>query len=468
MSELVVAANRGPFSLAEAPDGSIVATPAGGGLAPSLASALSGGDTKAHWVATAMSALERQVAASGSLETEQEGLTLRLVDLPQETYAAAYDVIANATLWFVHHGLFDAPRRPVFDRRWREAWERFREYNRAFAEAICEEAATSARVLVNDYHLPLVGRLLAEQRPDLATVHFTHTPFADRAELEILPRDTRRELLEGMAGFGACGFHTPRWEATFRQAAEATLGWSPTSFAAPLGADLDRLEEVAASPACAEAARELEARVGDRQMILRSDSIELSKNILRGFLAFDALLEECPALRGRVCFVARAYASREGLAEYLAYRSEIEHLVEVLNERWTPACGGEPPILLDVDDHFPATVAALRRYDVLLVNPLRDGMNLVAKEGPALNERDGLVVLSEQAGAYEELSADALGVHPFDVADTAAALERALAMPAGKRRRRAGALKRAGTANHPRDWLATVLSEARLPRRGEG
>ncbi|MHB1987327.1 MAG: alpha,alpha-trehalose-phosphate synthase (UDP-forming) [Acidimicrobiales bacterium] len=463
MSDLVVAANRGPFSLEEGRDGSVLAKPAGGGLAPSLAAALAGSDHEAVWVATATTPVEHQVAKDGRVDTEQKGLGLRLVELEAETYTAAYDVIANSTLWFCYHGLFDAPRRPVFDRRWREAWGQFRAYNTAFADAVCDEAATAATVLVNDYHLPLLGKLLAERRPDLSTVHFTHTPFASPSEMNVLPRDTRRELVEGMAGFGACGFHTKRWQRIFEQTSRAVAERSPRSFAAGLGADAARLRQVADSAESKERAELLAERVGDRRMILRSDRLELSKNLLRGFLAFDALLEERRELRGRVCFVARAYVSREGLAEYLGYRSEVEHIVEVLNEKWAPLCANNAPILLEVDDDFPSTVAALRCYDVLLVNPLRDGMNLVAKEGPVLNEREGLVVLSEEAGAYEELSDVALGIQPFDVSDTAAALARAFDMPDDERRRRSAELRRRCVLGPPAQWLQSVLGQARPP-----
>lgn len=459
MSEVVVAANRGPFSLERSAKGDLVFRQGGGGLAPSLAAALSAGETEATWVATAMSETERAAARAGVLETGSEGLSLVLLDVDEATYSAAYDVVANQTLWFLLHGLFDTARRPIFDRRWREAWEAYRAYNAAFADAISEAADDKARVLVNDYHLFLVGGLLAERRDDLRTVHFTHTPFPCRTELEILPRDVRRELVEALSGFGACGFHTRRWEERYRRAADA-LALEASSFAAPLGPDAARLREVATSSECTQALSRLEERIGGRTMIFRSDRVELSKNILRGFLAFDALLEEKPALRGEVCFVARAYASRAGLAEYLAYRSQAEHLAALLNEKWSPLCG-EAPILFDVDDDFPSTAAAFRRYDVLLVNPVRDGMNLVAKEGPVLNEHDGLLVLSEEAGAWEELGDVALGVQPFDVVDTAAALARALEMPAAERRRRSTELKSRAESGSPAVWFDDVLGHAR-------
>ncbi len=464
MSGLVVASNRGPYTLAEGADGQVVVRPAGGGLAPSLASALSAGEKEALWVASAMSPIERRAAGEGRVETGEGKLGLHLVSIEEEAYRASYDVVANATLWFCFHGLFDAARRPLFDRRWWEAWEHFRRYNAAFTDEIAEAADDGAVVLVNDYHLPLVGRMLAEKRPDLRTVHFTHTPFAEPVELSVLPGAVRRELIEGMAGFGACGFHTRRWEEAFSRSSVATAGRVGPTFSCGLGADTERLAEVASSPECARAAAALDELVGDRTLIMRSDRVELSKNLLRGFHAFSALLEERPELRGRVCFLARAYASREGLAEYLAYRAEAEHLVAVLNERWAPLCGGEEPIIFQVDDDFPATVAAFRRYDVLLVNPVRDGMNLVAKEGPALNERHGLLVLSEGAGAHEEMAGAAISIQPFDVAETAAGLAAALDMEEGERRERSAGLAELAAACPPAEWLESLLAQARRPK----
>jgi trehalose 6-phosphate synthase len=464
VSELVVAANRGPSTLVKQEEtGAVVGVPGGGGLAPSLAAAIGQGETEAVWIAAAMNDLEREVAKSGVVAGGQEHLKLRFVDVAEGTYRAAYDTVANATLWFCFHGMFDAARRPLLDRRWREAWEAFRVYNAVFAEAIAEDASEAATVVVNDYHLPLVGRLLSDRRPDLATVHFTHTPFPTVTELAMLPRDVRRELVEGLSSFGATGFHTRRWEERFRAAAVANdvAADGLRTFAAPLGADERRLSEVVASKECEARLNELDELVGDRKLIVRSDRMELSKNVIRGFLALDELLEQRPKLRGGVCMVARSYPSRESLPEYLAYRSEVEHLAAVLNERWSARCGGRPPIVLAVDDNFAATVAAFRRYDVLLVNPIRDGMNLVAKEGPTVNERDGVLVVSEEAGAFEELGEACLGVQPFDVSDTAAALARALEMPEAERRRRSQVLRERSVAQPPSRWFAAVMAEAR-------
>ncbi len=467
-ADLVVVSNRGPFSFVEEDDGSLSPRPGGGGLAPSLAAALSGHDGTT-WVAAALSDADRRAAAEaeeagGAVETGQAGLALQLVRLEPEVLAAAYDVIANATLWFVLHGLFDASRRPVFDRVWFEAWRLFREYNESFASATAEVAAEGAVVLVNDYHLDLVGAFLARERPDLKTVHFSHTPFSTPEELAMLPPGVADELVGSMAGFGACGFHSARWEDRFRRCCEEAGISPPETFHVPLGADEGRLREVAATPACEERLAELDDLVGERALVLRNDRVELSKNILRGLRAFDALLEEHAELRGRVVHVMRCYASREGLPEYLAYRSEIEQLAGLVNERWRGRCGGRDPVELDVGDDFPSTVAALRRYDVLLVNPIRDGMNLVAKEGPLLNERAGSVVLSTEAGAYDELEDVVFGVHPFDIVGTASQLHAALLLDRDARTERASQLKRRASVNSPAEWLEKLLESAVRPR----
>jgi trehalose 6-phosphate synthase len=310
-------------------------------------------------------------------------------------------------------------------------------------------------VLVQDYHLTLLAPFIAARRPDLRTVHFSHTPFAGPDELRVLPDDVSVVLLESMAAHDACGFHTARWARAFDAACEEIIGDAPPTFVSPLATDVDDLRRVAASDACARELAWIDDQIGDRLLIARVDRIELSKNLLRGFLAFDDLLERHPEWRERVVFGAFVYPSREGLPEYLAYRQEVESVVGRLNRRWgTP---GWTPILFDTSDNFPRSIAALRRYDALLVNPIRDGLNLVAKEGPLVNDHDGVLLLSPEAGAWAELGHVAFQVNPFDVAGTADTLHEALSLPMAGRRRRAEALREAAAARTPADWLAEQL-----------
>jgi trehalose 6-phosphate synthase len=288
---------------------------------------------------------------------------------------------------------------------------------------------------------------------------FMHTPFCTPREMEVLPDAVAGAILAGLAGAGACGFHRAQWAEAFAACCDEVLGVVPTTFVAP--AAPDNVIEVAASAACDEAVAELDHLVGDRQLIVRVDRIELSKNLLRGFYAFEDLLEQVPALRGRVVFCAMVYPSRQSMAEYLAYGREVEVLVERINARW--ATPGWMPILLDIHDDFVRSVAALRRYDVLMVNPVRDGLNLVAKEGPLVNERDGVLALSRAAGAWDELGEHALEIHPFDLVAGSDTLRRALAMGPSERAERAAGLRKAVVARGPLDWWADQVRAARAP-----
>ena len=197
----------------------------------------------------------------------------------------------------------------------------------------------------------------------------------------------------------------------------------------------------------------------DRKVIVRVDRMELSKNILRGFWAFEELLEDEPEHREHVVFVALAYPTRQGLPEYLAYQDEVETEAARINDRW--ATPGWTPIVLEVEDDYPRSLAALTRYDVLLVNPVRDGLNLVAMEGPLVNARNGVVALSREAGAFDQLARGALEINPFDVTGTATVLSKALAMDGEERAARSASLRAAIEARRPLDWLEDQLIAAR-------
>ncbi|HKY15870.1 MAG TPA: trehalose-6-phosphate synthase, partial [Microthrixaceae bacterium] len=359
--QVVIVSNRGPASFVVSEDGQLEARRGSGGLVSGLASL----GHSASWFAAAISDGDRVAAGRGVVQTE--GFDLHLLSVDEARYHHAYDVIANETLWFLHHDLWALSREPRFDDRWREAWQDYREVNRQFADAVAAHCDDRAIVLVQDYHLSLLGSMLAERRPDLRTVHFHHTPFCTADEISVLPEAVAAELLDGLCGFRACGFHTHRWAMNFA-GCSAAASLTPT-FVAPLGIDPERLVRDAHSPETdAELAR-IEDEVGGRRFLVRVDRIELSKNLLRGFDAFETLLERDPSWRGQVTFGAFCYPSREGVPAYAAYREDIEKRVAEINSRW----GGEgwTPILFETDDNYSRSLAALRRADAVLVNPVR-------------------------------------------------------------------------------------------------
>jgi trehalose 6-phosphate synthase len=459
---IVLVSNRGPVSFSFGDDGAPVARRGAGGLVSGLAPLVADGAehaARSTWLAAALSDADREVAAGGVADAE--GFRVRLVAVDDDTFRMAYDVVDNATLWFLHHGLWDLSRRPRFDRRWREAWDAYRRVNQTFAATVAADAPADAAVLIQDYHLTLLAPHLRQVRPDLRLVHFHHTPFAGPDLLRVMPPDVATELLEGLAAHHACGFHTERWARNFAWDCTDAEVEAPSIFVSPLAPDPDDIRSTASSARCDDELARLDEQVGDRRLITRVDRIELSKNIGRGFVAFDELLERWPEHRGAVTLGAFVYPSRQGLPEYLAYRQEVESMAEAVNRRWAgPDHPGWQPIIFDPTDNYPRSVAALRRYDVLLVNPILDGLNLVAKEGPLVNERDGVVVLSTEAGVFAELGALVRPVDPFDVSATAEALHDALVTPADGRRREAAALRAGAEARTPADWLADQMAAA--------
>ena len=462
LADTVLVSNRGPLTFHFEGDAPVAGASAGG-LAGSLHPLVAG--TGATWVAAAMGEADRAAAAAGLMS--EPSLRIELVEPEPDVYNLAYNMVSNSMLWFCHHHLFDAVRRPRADQRWLEAWDAYREFNQLFAERVAKVAPEGGRVLVQDYHLALMGADLARLRPDLRSTHFTHTPFADPSVLRMLPTAVGNELMASMAGFGACGFHTERWAASYR-ANQDLVGRSTASgdrggptFVSPLSTDPLKLADAAAHPEVGRALARIEERIGgaDRQAIVRVDRMELSKNLLRGFWAFDELLELQPHRRERVVFVALAYPTRQGLPEYLAYQNEVESTVERINQQWGTA--DWTPIVLEIEDDYPRSLAALTRYDVLMVNPVRDGLNLVAKEGPLVNTRNGVLALSREAGAFDELAPGSLEVNPFDVSGTAAVMAEALDMDPGIRADRAARLRAIVLARHPADWLQAQLDAAR-------
>ncbi len=445
---VVVVSNRGPVSFERGDDGALRSRRGAGGLVSGIGPLMS--EAGATWLAAAITDGDREAAAGGVVEAD--GFRVRMLAIDEETYRLAYDVVSNQVLWFAHHGLWDLTRQPSFDRSWDDAWGAYRAVNHAFADAVAETAPEGALVLVQDYHLCLVAPRLAEARPDLTSVHFSHTPFAPPLWLSALPEAAVRELLEGMAAHRACGFHTARWARDFQASAMELAGLEPRCFVSPLASDPGDVLAAATSEECLAALRQIEEVVGDRAVIGRVDRVELSKNLLRGFLAYDDLLAQHPEHREQVVFVAGAYPSRQTVPEYVAYRRHVETLVAEINDRWATARW--QPIVLHVDDDHPRSMAVLRRSDVLLVNPIRDGLNLVASEGVLVSDRDAVLALSPEAGAWERLHEGALRVPPFDVAGSADVLHQALTMPTQERRARAARLRELAAERTPRDWLA--------------
>ncbi|MGW7204970.1 alpha,alpha-trehalose-phosphate synthase (UDP-forming) [Streptomyces sp. NPDC054837] len=450
-ARVLVASNRGPISYEVQEDGSLSAKRGGGGLVSGLSAI--GSDADSLWVCSALSDGDREAVRRGEGESG-----VRMLDIPADVHADAYNGIANSVLWFVHHMLYQTPLEPVFDAEFRRQWASYETYNRAFAEALAEEAGQGAAVVVQDYHLTLVPGMLRELRPDLRIGHFSHTPWAPPEYFRMLPDDIAEQVLRGMLGADRLGFLTRRWASAFEAcAAQIAGGLGDTRIGVHgLGADADFLRKRSHEADVDERLAALRAEVGEgRRAIVRVDRTELSKNIVRGLLAYRQLLDDRPEWRERVVHVAFAYPSRQDLAVYREYTAEVQRVAEEINSVYgTP---GWTPVVLHVKDDFARSLAAYRLADVALVNPIRDGMNLVAKEVPVVSDEGCVLVLSREAGAYEELGEDAVVVNPYDVVGTAEALHEALTLPVEERAERTKRLAAAATALPPAQWFLDQL-----------
>ena len=451
---ILIASNRGPVSFT-LDDGTLISERGAGGLVSGLGPLVHNTDTK--WMAAGLTDGDRRAAESGTIDAQ--GFKVRTLDIDPDDLELAYNVIANETIWYIYHDLYDRTREPVIDSQWYDGWAAFRRYNQRFADAIIDEAEPNAIVLLQDYHLALVAPRVRDERPDVSVVHFSHTPFPTPDALRILPELARTELLVGYMGAGSLGFHSSRWSDNFIACCRETLGIRPTNtFVSPLGPDANGLAETAESADCQAEFDKLCEQVGDRFVIARTERLELSKNLLRGFWAYDELLAMRPDLHDEVVFVAAFSPTRTGVADYSRYRAELEALVEEINARW--GRDGWTPILYSAESNYPGAIAALRRYDALLVNPIRDGLNLVASEGPIVNERNGVVLLSREAGAFDEMAGVATEVHAYDITQTAQALSDVVEMAPDQRSDIANDLRDIALSRTPRLWLDEQLAAA--------
>jgi trehalose 6-phosphate synthase len=481
--EILIASNRGPVSFVREGD-RIVPHRGGGGLVAALVGAMQrrGG----RWIASAMSDEDREVATEGielpriggegteSADGDGPSTSLRYLPFDPGTYEGFYNGISNRILWFVHHYLWDVPREPRFDQRTRVEWAAYRTVNRAFADALAEEGfklGGDPVHLVQDYHLSLVPRLVRIRMPNAPISYFSHIPFAGPTYIGMLPNWMREDLLAGLLGADVVGFQSDHWADNFLLACRTLPGtrvnlrrrlvlWEGREVRVrvyPVAVDRVELRTASELPEVAAEREALLHWLGSAHLILRADRVELSKNVLRGLLAYEELLIRHPQWRKRVKMLAFLDPSREDVPEYRAYAQEVTETAERIDRELGET--GWQPIRLEIDADRSRLLAAYGIYDVLLVNPVFDGLNLVAKEGVLLNGRRGVLVLSQNAGAFPELERFALRINPFDVGQTVDALSNALQMSDAERGRRARGLRASVLRTSPDGWISRQLQD---------
>src|SRR3954464_10740138 len=473
---LVLVSNRGPVTYQD--DGSV--RRGGGGLVTALTGLAS--HREAVWIASAMTEADAEKAREADgrpfrVQSPSGGreYLVRLVESDPDAYDRFYNVVANPMLWFIQHYLWDLSNAPDIRRHEIEAFEfGYNVVNEDLARAVVEEIDGQHEpvVMVHDYHLYTLPALIRQERPDAFLHHFIHIPWTQSDAWRVLPTRIREEIYSGLLANDIIGFHTQAYRRNFLQCCRDLMdldvdmeagvvccaGRDIWVRAYPLPIDATAIQKVAQTDRVQEFEEELLARRRD-YLILRVDRADLSKNVLRGFSAFDLFLEQHPEFRERVTFIAQLMPSRTDVVEYAEYLERIEALVAVVNHRH-----GTPdwmPINLKLRDALEEAVPAYKHYDVLLVNAMFDGMNLVAKEGPLVNEHDGVSILSENTGAHEELGENALSVNPFDIQELADSIHAALTMSPDERAKRLAGLKEIVNARDPGDWIDDQLADIR-------
>jgi trehalose 6-phosphate synthase len=410
--------------------------------------------------------------------TEELGgsrVKLERIHLGLAEFDSYYNRVANGVMWPIHLGLVDHKPRRSLGTTLMADWNAYESVNSRLASVCAGLVDPHGHVIVQDYHLALVPSMIHSSRPDVRIAHFTHIPWADPSDFAMLPRNIATALIDGMLGADLVGFYVWRWARNFvRSCRDAGFAVSLKSTtvqardgrripvrAYPLGVEPEALRQEAASAAVQRQRQFLERLVGHRRLVVRVERMDPAKNLLRGLDAFESFLRREPSARDRVVHFVLACASRPGIAEYRAYADEVERRVAVINEDLGTTAWR--PVVLESRENYALGLAAMCLADVVIVNSLRDGMNIVAKEAPTVGERDPVLILSRNAGAVDDLGGAALVIDPYETADLVDALTRALTMSAEERRSRAAVLRKAAAALPPREWLAAQRRDLLAP-----
>ena len=472
---LIIASNRGPIEFSLEADGSLSSSRGSGGMITALTGVVR--FIPATWVASAMTEGDRRAAiqGEGALKLPDQDIYVHFVQVPRSTYQRFYYTFANPLLWFLQHLMWNTPRTPNIGKGIYDAWEDgYIPVNRAFASAIAEAAGhngVAPFVLLQDYHLYLAPLEVRRLIPDATILHFTHIPWPGPRYWGILPEFMRRAIHESLCHADIVGLQTRSDVRNFLHCCESMFrgalidyqrscvtykGRTTFVYNYPISIDTLGLTRFAHEPE-AEGYVESLTPLVKGQLVVRVDRSEPSKNIIRGLRSWELLLERHAELRGEVTLLQFLVPSRSELGVYQTYTDEIFELVDSVNQQY----GGDEwqPVHVFYENNYAQAVAGMRLYDVLFVNPLVDGMNLVAKEGPLVNEKDGVLVLSDQAGAHEQLGEFALSVCPTDIEGSERALYSALTMTPDEKRRRAAALKRLVQEEDITYWIERQLRD---------
>ncbi len=479
---VIVASNRGPVEFRRDERGEIKAYRGAGGVVTAMSNALLA--TDAIWISCSRTKEDETVSSSAprgviGMPQENPQYWVKFITPTREQFNLYYNVISNSLLWLMQHYILDVAREPVIDEQVHRAWtEGYRKVNQLFAEEIVKAVRSTNKkplVFLQDYHLYLCAHYIRKRVPDILIHHFTHSPWIQPDYLRLLPSRMRKDLMQGMLANDVLGFHTHRYAANFLQCCQEldvvrvsvnlkrrSLHYNGRDILVrhyPISIDHQALERMAGRQDVEAHRQRLRSRLGNRAMILRVDRIEMSKNILRGLEAYQLFLRKFPQHQGGVMFFLLLYPSRESLQIYRDYRRAIEEKARQINEEF--GTYDWQPVFLEIEDNYPKSVAGMMEFDILMVNSIFDGMNLVAKEGAILNRKNGIILLSVNTGAYMEMKGAVLPLDPLDIWETAQLIHRAMSMPSRKKQAMSKRAREIVKENTSFKWLLRQIQNLR-------
>lgn len=479
--EIIVASNRGPVVFKKDDStGEIELIRGAGGIVGSMIPFLE--KTHGTWVSSAIGECDHYVdneyKGKVPVPLENPEYYVQFIKTEEDIYNRFNGKFANPLLWFIHHSMWFSPYSPCADDELHQAWDSYQYVNSMFAEAISDDVSKSEKtpiVMLQDYHIYLTPKLIREQHPDVLMSQFVHIPFPSPEIFQQLPNHMQTEILDSILTNNVLGFHIRRYMNNFLQTIKLILPDASVDDVSgdilykghvchvrtyPISIDIETLTKQGQSPNVISKEAEVDEMIGNCKLIYRTDRADLSKNIIRGFQAYDMFLEKYPDWRGKVKFVATLMPSRQDIKIYREYTDNIKKIVHEINEKY--ATPDWEPIKYICRGDYDLVVALLKRYDVLMVNPILDGMNIVAKEGSVLNENNGVLILSTGAGCYEELKDGAICINPYDLRQTAESIDVALLMDAASKADLLSEARAAIRRNDLSKWVGDQLNDMEM------
>jgi len=455
---LIVVSNRGPVEFHKK-NSKVEMKRGAGGLVSTLLPIME--TLNGVWIASAMTPGDVEIAKrfpdnKVPIPEEDPKFWVPFVVVDQRRYECYYSVISNPLLWFVQHYMWNSPYTPTIDDKIHQSWEQgYRYMNQKFAEKVLKESEKNEKeplIMLQDYHLYLCPTYIRKKLKDTFLSQFIHIPWPQSEYFSIIPEYMRKEIIEGLLSNNLLGFHLPRYVTNFIQTCEEYAdevdydngiiwhnGMATHVKSYPISVDYEGIKALARSPGVLEKEKFIKEIKGDYFLFYRTDRIDLSKNIIRGFEAYELFLHKYPQYHGKVKFLTTGKPTRQQIREYHNYYYDVIEIIENINVKY--ATDDWKPIEWIFKADYNLVVAAFKNYDCLIVNPIADGMNIVPKESSAVNKCQGSVILSEKAGCFEELEEHVLAVNPYDISQTAEAYHQAIQMSEKERHRRLDNLK---------------------------